>query len=103
MLPDITVPVPASLLPLLAGLAPLFTAPSFRTFCGLACGFLTRPRKPTVCGMLEGAALSPLWPHDRAHSFFSRARWKPDELGLAVARLIDSCRRSSADNGRFSV
>jgi hypothetical protein len=82
MLPDVSEPVPASLLSLLAGLAPLFTAPSFRTFCGLACGFLARPGKPTVCGMLEGAALSRLWPHDRAHSFFSRARWKPDELGL---------------------
>jgi hypothetical protein len=90
MLPDVSEPVPASLLSLLAGLAPLFTAPSFRTFCGLACGFLARPGKPTVCGMLEGAGLSRLWPHDRAHSFFSRARWKPDELGLAVARLAVS-------------
>jgi DDE superfamily endonuclease len=90
MLPDVSEPVPASLLSLLAGLAPLFTAPSFRTFCGLACGFLARPGKPTVCGMLEGAALSRLWPHDRAHSFFSRARWKPDGLGLAVARLVVS-------------
>ena len=60
MLPDVSEPVPASLLSLLAGLAPLFTAPSFRTFCGLACGFLARPGKPTVCGMLEGAALSRL-------------------------------------------
>jgi DDE superfamily endonuclease len=90
MLPDVSEPVPASLLSLLAGLAPLFTAPSFRTFCGLSCGFLARPGKPTVCGMLEGAGLSRLWPHDRAHSFFSRARWKPDELGLAVARLAVS-------------
>ena len=90
MLPDVSVPVPASLLSLLAGLAPLFTAPSFRTFCGLACGFLARPGKPTVCGILEGAGLSQLWPHDRAHSFFSRARCKPDELGLAVARLAVS-------------
>jgi DDE superfamily endonuclease len=90
MLADVSEPVPASLLSLLAGLAPLFTAPSFRTFCGLACGFLTRPGKPTVCGMLEGAGLSRLWPHDRAHSFFSRTRWKPDELGPAVARLAVS-------------
>ena len=28
------------------------------------------------------------WPHDRAHWFFARARWDPDELGLAVARLV---------------
>ena len=42
MLVDATLPVPASLMRLLAGLAPLFTAPSFRTFCGLACGFLAQ-------------------------------------------------------------
>jgi hypothetical protein len=42
MLPDATLPVPASLMTLLAGLAPSFTAPSFRTFCGLACGFVAQ-------------------------------------------------------------
>src|SRR6266516_7458226 len=88
MLADATLPVPASLMTLLAGLAPLFTAPSFRTFCGLACGFLAQTGKRTVCGMLAGAGLSQLWPHDRAHRFFSRARWSADDLGLAVARLV---------------
>jgi hypothetical protein len=29
--------------------APLFTAPSFRTFCGLACGFLAQAGRRTVC------------------------------------------------------
>ncbi len=38
--------------------------------------------------MLAGAGLSRLWPHDRAHWFFARARWNPDDLGLAVARLV---------------
>jgi len=82
--------VPASLLTLLAVFSPLFTAPSFRTFCGLACGFLAQPGRRTVCGMLAGAGLSRLWPHDRAHSFFSRARWNVDDLGLAAARLVVS-------------
>ena len=90
MLPDATLPVPASLMTLLAVFAPLFTAPSFRTFCGLACGFLAQSGKRTVCGMLTGAGLSRLWPHDRAHWFFSRARWNPDELGLAAAELVVS-------------
>jgi putative transposase len=36
MLPDATPQVPASLMTLLSAFAPLFTAPSFRTFCGLA-------------------------------------------------------------------
>src|SRR5712692_7268004 len=88
MLPDATLQVPASLMTLLVSFAPLFTAPSFRTFTMLACGFLAQPGKRTVCGMLSGAGLARLWPHDRAHWFFARARWNPDDLGLAVARLV---------------
>ena len=90
MLPDTTLPVPASLAGLLAVFSPLFTAPSFRTFCGLACGFLAQTGRRTVCGMLTRAGLSRLWSHDRAHRFFSRARWDPDDLGPAVARLVVS-------------
>jgi hypothetical protein len=75
---------------LLAVFSPLFTAPSFRVFCGLACGFFAQPGKRTVCGMLAGAGLSRLWPHDRAHRFFSRARWSADDLGLAAALLVVS-------------
>lgn len=88
MLPDATLPVPASLMTLLTGFASLFTAPSFRTFAMLACGFLAQTAKRTVCGMLTGAGVSRSWSHDRAHWFFSRARWNPDELGLAVAKLV---------------
>jgi len=90
MLPDAVLPVPASLMTLLAVFSPLFTAPSFRTFTGLACGFLVQPGKRTVCGMLSGAGLSRLWPHDRAHWFFARARWNADALGLAAALLVVS-------------
>ena len=88
MLPAATLPVPASFMALLSSFGPLFAAPSFRTFCGLACGFLAQTGKRTVCAMLTGAGLSRLWSHDRAHRFFSRARWDPDELGLAVARIV---------------
>jgi hypothetical protein len=88
MFPDAALPVPASPMTLLAVFAPLFTAPSFRTFTALACGFLAQSGKRTVCGMLTGAGLSRIWPHDRAHYFFSRARWNPDDLGIAVARLV---------------
>jgi hypothetical protein len=88
MLPDAAVPVPASLMTLLAAFCPLFTAPSFRTFSLLACGFLAQSGKRTVCGMLTGAGLSRAWPHDRAHYFFSRARWNPDDLGIAAAKLV---------------
>ena len=88
MLPDAVLPVPASLMTLLAVFSSLFTAPSLRTFTALACGFLAQSGKRTVCGMLTGAGLSRLWSHDRAHYFFSRARWNPDDLGIAAARLV---------------
>src|SRR6266581_6396443 len=88
MLPGTPPPLPASLASLLAVFGPLFTAPSFRTFTALACGFLAQTGKRTVCGMLAGAGLSRAWPHDRAHWFFARARWNADELGLAAAKLV---------------
>ena len=85
MLPPLNLPV--SLLGVLMALRPCFTAPSFTTFCGLAAGLAGQVRRRTVVGMLLGACLQRAWPHDRAHYFFSRARWQIDELGLAVARL----------------
>ncbi len=85
MLPDVT--LPPSLAALLAALQPCFTAPTYRTFCALAAGFLAQTGRRTVCGMLTGAGLSQIWPHDRAHYFFARARWSPEDLGLALARL----------------
>ena len=90
MLPDDTVPFPASLLTLLSAFASVFTAPTFRTFTALACGFLAQTGKRTVCGMLTGAGLSRKWPHDRAHDFFARARWNPDDLGIRAAKLVIS-------------
>jgi hypothetical protein len=58
MFPDAALPVPASLMTLLAVFAPSFTAPSFRTFSMLACGFLAQPGKRTVCGMLTGGPVA---------------------------------------------
>lgn len=86
MFPDVT--LPASLQVLLAWFQPCFTAPSYRTFCALACGFWAQTGRRTVCGMLTGAGLSQAWPHHRAHYFFARARWQPADLGLALARLV---------------
>ena len=82
--------VPASLMTLMMVFAPLFTAPSFRTFTMLAGGFLAQSGKRTVCGMLTGAGLSRAWSHDRAHYFFARARWNPDDLAIAAAELVIS-------------
>jgi len=50
MLPDAALPVPASFMALLSSFGPLFTAPSFRTFRGLACGFSLRPGSGRYAG-----------------------------------------------------
>jgi DDE superfamily endonuclease len=86
MLPDLT--LPPSLMGLLAAFEPLFTTPSFRTFCALAAGFLAQTGRRTVCGMLTGAGLAGAWRHQRAHRFFSSARWSSEQLGLTLAKLI---------------
>ena len=80
--------VPVSLDGLLSLLAPCFTQPTFQTFRALLVGQVSQTGRRTVCGMLIGARLSAVWEHSRAHRFFSRARWQPDQLGLAVAGLI---------------
>ena len=85
MLPFVN--LPGSLLEILSAFRPCFTAPGFAAFCGLAAGLAGQVRRRTVTGMLLGACLQRAWPHDRAHYFFARARWDPDEVGLAVARL----------------
>jgi hypothetical protein len=85
MLPGLNLPV--SLLSLLNVLRPCFTAPGFATFCGLVAGLAGQVRRRTVVGMLLGGALRHLWPHDRVHYFFARARWELDQFGLAVAQL----------------
>jgi hypothetical protein len=78
--------VPTSLQGLLSLLAPCFTQPSFQTFSMLVVGMVGRIRDCTVTGMLQAAGLAGEWHHSRAHDFFARSRWDPDELGL---RLLD--------------
>jgi DDE superfamily endonuclease len=88
MLPGLT--LPPSLMTLLVCFQPCFTVPSYRTFCALASGFLAQAGKRTVCGMLTGAGLSRVWRHQRAHRFFSAARWNSEQLGLVLAKLVVS-------------
>lgn len=85
--PRIAAP-PASLTDLLGEFRCCFTAPTFVTFCALACGFLAQSGRRTICGMLVGARLSRVWSHHRAHRFFSAARWSVPALSMVLARLI---------------
>jgi len=57
MLPEGTLPVSVQVL--LGWFQPCFTAPSFRTFCALACGFWAQTGRRTACGMLTGAGCPP--------------------------------------------
>lgn len=86
MLPSPT--LPASLSAVLENLRWVFTAPSFATFTALATGMIANTGTGTVTGMLTAAGLARSWPHDRTHSFFSRAAWSTDTLGLYLSRLI---------------
>jgi hypothetical protein len=80
--------VPVSLDGLLSLFRSCFSQPSFQTFRAMVVGQVGQTGRRTVCGMLVGARLSGVWEHSRAHRFFSRARWQPDMLGLALAVLI---------------
>ncbi|WP_370343029.1 transposase [Catenulispora sp. MAP5-51] len=66
----------------------VFTAPSFATFTALVPGLVASTGAGTVTGMLTAAGLACSWPHDRAHTFLSRAAWSPDTLGMYLSRLI---------------
>src|SRR5258708_5504892 len=61
MLPDVT--LPASLAALLGALRPCFTAPSYRTFCGLAAGLAAPAPRPPAAGARRRAPAAPARPH----------------------------------------
>jgi hypothetical protein len=82
--------VPTSLGGLLVLLRPCFTQPTFQTFSMLVVGSVGRIRDCTVTGMLQAAGLAGEWHHSRAHDFFARARWDPDQLGLALVDFLVS-------------
>jgi hypothetical protein len=86
MLPNPT--LPASLAAVLENLRWVFTAPTFATFTALVTGLVANTGSGTVTGMLTAAGLARSWPHDRAHTFFSRAAWSSDTLGMYLSRLI---------------
>lgn len=82
--------VPASLAGLLSLCRPAFTQPTFQTFSALMVGFVGRIRDCTVTGMWQAAGLAGAWHHSRAHDFFARRRWNPDELGLMLLDFLVS-------------
>jgi len=86
MLPPAT--VPASLLAVLEKLKGCFTTSTFTTFAALVVGLIAQTGRRTVTGMLTGAGLELSWPHDRAHSFFSRAAWDAELVGIVLSHLI---------------
>src|SRR5215211_3959705 len=82
-----TMPLPQTLISVLAAFAPCFTVRTFATFQALVVGFLAQPGARTVTGMLTGAGLAGRRHHDLAYRFFASARWSADQVGLVVAGL----------------
>ena len=80
--------MPSSLAGMLSLLAPCFTQPTFQSFNAMVVGFVGRIRDCTVTGMLQAAGLAGGWHHSRAHDFFARRRWNPDDLGLALLDFL---------------
>jgi hypothetical protein len=80
--------LPISLRRLLDAFAGCFTTPSFAVFQAMVLGLIAQTGQRTVCGMLTGAGLARTWSHDRAHRFFSAARWSIDQIGLTVFDLV---------------
>jgi hypothetical protein len=80
--------LPGTLTRVLVTFRPCFTAPTFQTFTMMVAGLFAQPVGRTVCGMLSGAGLARIWHHDRAHRFFSHARWNTQQIGLLLAELI---------------
>jgi hypothetical protein len=86
MLPAESLSMPAEWRDLLEQVAPAFARRStHRLFMLLACGLILADRG-TVTGMAAAAGIGRQW--RRACWFFASAKWDPDALGLAVARLI---------------
>ena len=78
--------MPAQWRDLLEELAPVFARRStYRLFMALACGLILADRG-TVTGMAAAAGIGRQW--RRACWFFAAAKWDPDALGIAMARLI---------------
>jgi hypothetical protein len=86
MLPVLSLPI--SLRRLLDAFAGCFTTPTLQVFHAMVLGLVAQTGRRTVCGMLAGAGLSTRWPHDRAHRFFSAARWQIDQIGLIAFDLV---------------
>ena len=86
MLPGPT--LPSTLPAVLGNLRYVFTAPSLPTFTALATELIANTGTGTVTGMPTGAGLARSRLHDRAHTFFARAAWNSDTLGLYLSRLI---------------
>lgn len=82
------VAVPASLLGLLGRFRGCFTVPTFATFCALVTGLVAQTATSTVCGMWVGARLSGVWPHHRAHRFFSHSRWSVQEVSATLTKMV---------------
>lgn len=68
--------------------SPCFTEPSFRRFVTLVTGWTLCIGKHTVTGLLRAAGVVGREHHSGYHRFFAEAPWAPDDVGVAIMRLL---------------
>jgi SRSO17 transposase len=89
MLPQQSLPMPASWRDLLEVCRPAFKrASTFALFTLVVSGMVLSVRRRTVAGMLAASGLARVVSFHRCCRFFSHAVWNADALGLTVARHI---------------
>lgn len=75
---------------LLVNFSSIFTAPTFKNFVTLYCGWLLCSGRRTISRVIQVAGLNSEAPrhHSVFYRFFSRAVWDPGKLGEVTLRLI---------------
>lgn len=73
---------------ILASLAPVFTAPSYRIFLRLCCAWVLCPGRKTITRLCEIAEPTGEKAHDAYHRFFREGAWKLASLWRLLALLL---------------
>src|SRR3954466_2933593 len=77
-----------SFLALLQHFAPVFTAPTFRTFSWIVTGWILSHRHRYITEVIFSCGQVGIGHWCRSHRFFSHAAWDLDTFSMALAKLV---------------
>lgn len=82
--------LPSSVQSILFTFRPCFTAPSFENFVALICGWILCPGVHTISRVIVAACAQGVARkgHSAYYRFLSRARWRADQAGCVLFRLL---------------